>query len=293
MLSALKFSKMQKKIEHILLGREKQITPEEKVRQPLPHAEFRFANPFIVLHHMGPETIQPGGQLRIHPHPHRGFSPVTFQLQGEGYHKDSAGHEGVIHAGDVQWMFAGKGILHSEGPTQELLRAGGVQELIQLWINVPAIHKGEVPFYQSASRADLPGVLQQEGVQFRLASGGYDGKVGPLNSFTPLISMIGEIEKGRRIQLTATPGYWTLLYVVKGIITVNGETVPAFNLVVFEKDNEEIILTAEEDAQVLYLSAEPIDEPVAAKDNFVMNTSAEIDQALADYRNGVFGTLAY
>ncbi|HEX9509586.1 MAG TPA: pirin family protein [Puia sp.] len=284
---------MQKKIEHILLGREKQITPEEKVRQPLPHAEFRFANPFIVLHHMGPAIIPPGGQLRIHPHPHRGFSPVTFQLQGEGYHKDSAGHEGIIQAGDVQWMFAGGGILHSEGPTKELLEKGGVQELIQLWINVPAAHKWDAPFYQTAPKSSLPVVLQQEGVELRLASGDYEGKTGPLKSHTPVISLIGEIEKGKRIQLTATPGYWTLLYIAKGSMTVNGETVPSYHLVIFEKANEEIILSAVEDAQILLLSAAPIDEPVAAKDNFVMNTKEEIDQALEDYKNGVFGTLSY
>lgn len=302
---------MQKKIEHILFGREKQITPEEKVRQPLPHAEFRFANPFIVLHHMGPKFIRPGEQLRIQPHPHRGFSPelhpchwqglvrnlrlssVAFQLQGEGYHKDNAGHDDVIHAGDVQWMFAGKGIVHSEGPTKELLEKGGVQELVQLWINAPATHKGESPFYQSASKAALPVVIQQEGVQFRLTTGEYEGKLGPLKSFTPVISMIGEIEKGRRVQLTATPGYWTLLYVIKGDITVHGETVPAYHLLVFEKDNEEIILSAGSDAQVLFLSAEPIEEPVAAKDNFVMNTKEEIDQALEDTRNGTFGTLNF
>ena len=133
---------MKKRIDHILEGREKQITKEETVRQPLPHSDFRFANPFIVLHHLGPSAIAPGQELRIHPHPHRGFSPVTFQLQGEGYHKDSAGHNSVIKAGDVQWMFAGKGILHSEGPTANLLQKGGTQELLQLWVNVPKSHNG-------------------------------------------------------------------------------------------------------------------------------------------------------
>lgn len=284
---------MQKKIEHILLGKEKQITPDEKVRQPLPHQEFRFANPFIVLHHMGPETILPGGKLRIQPHPHRGFSPVTFQLQGEGYHKDNAGHEGTIHAGDVQWMFAGKGILHSEGPTQELLEKGGVQELIQLWINAPAAHKGDAPTYQSVAKALQPPVLQQEGVHLRLASGIYEGNTGLLKSLTPVISIVGEVEKGRRVQLTATPGYWTLLYVAKGIVTINGETVSQYHLVVFEKENDEIILAANENAQILYLSAAPIDEPVAAKDNFVMNTKEEIEQALDDYKNGLFGNLSF
>ncbi len=100
---------MEKKILHILTGRDKQITPEETIKQPLPHQNFRFANPFIVIHHLPPEEIKPGSQLRIHPHPHRGFSPVTFTLQGEGFHRDNAGHDNVVKAGDVQWMFAGKG----------------------------------------------------------------------------------------------------------------------------------------------------------------------------------------
>ncbi|MFA6249026.1 MAG: pirin family protein [Mucilaginibacter sp.] len=284
---------MKKKIQHILAGREKQITKEETVRQPLPHMDFRFANPLIVLHHMGPKEITPGQELRIHPHPHRGFAPVTFQLQGEGYHKDSARHDGIIKAGDVQWMFAGKGVLHSEGPTADLLKNGGTQELIQLWINVPKANKWDEPSYQSATKAQQPNVLQQDGVNLRLASGSYDGKTGPLKSYTPVVSIVGEIAQGKQVQLMATPGYWTLLYIVKGSITVNQETVSQYNLIVFEKDNEEIIMTAEEDAQILFLSAEPIEEPVAAKDNFVMNTAEETNQAIEDYKNGVFGKLEF
>lgn len=284
---------MKKRIGHILEGREKQITKEETVRQPLPHKDFRFANPFIVLHHLGPKAVAPGQELRIHPHPHRGFAPVTFQLQGEGYHKDSAGHDEVIKAGDVQWMFAGKGILHSEGPTADLLKKGGTQELLQLWVNVPKAHKWDAPAYQSATKAEQPQVLQQEGVDLRLASGSYEGKTGPMKSFTPVISIIGSIKKCRQVQLMARPGYWTLLYVAKGSICINQETIRQYNLVVFEKENDEIILTAEEDAEILFLSAEPIDEPVAAKDNFVMNTAEETEQAIADYHNGLFGTLDF
>jgi redox-sensitive bicupin YhaK (pirin superfamily) len=284
---------MKKKIQHILAGREKQITKEDTVRQPLPHMDFRFANPFIVLHHMGPKVITPGQELRIHPHPHRGFAPVTFQLQGEGYHKDSAGHDGVIKAGDVQWMFAGKGLLHSEGPTALLLKEGGVQELIQLWINVPKANKWDEPSYQAATKAQQPQVLQQEGVNLRLATGNFDGKTGPIKSFTPVISIVGEVEQGKQVQLTATPGYWTLLYIAKGTVNVNQEAVDQYNLIVFEKGNEEIILTAEKDAQILFLSAEPIEEPVAAKDNFVMNTAEEVEQAITDYENGLFGSLNF
>ena len=282
-----------KKIDHILYAREKKITEEETVRQSLPHKDFRFANPFIVIHHGGPTTYQPGQHARLQPHPHRGFSPYTFMLQGEGFHRDNAGNDEIIKAGGVQWMFAGSGILHSEGPTKELLEKGGVQELIQLWINVPKANKWDKPFYQAANAGQLPWVIDQPGVQFKLASGDYNGFTGPIQNFTPIVSMIGEIGAGREIELDATPGYWTLLYVVKGKVVVNDQPVEMYNLVVFDKAAGEIKISAAESAQVLFLSADPIEEPIAAKDNFVMNTSEEIDQALDDYKNGQFGSLSY
>jgi len=284
---------MLKKIDHILQGREKKITDEETVLQPLPHKDFRFANPFIVLHHGVPHYYKPGEQARINPHPHRGFSPYTFMLQGEGFHRDNAGNDKTVKAGGVQWMFAGKGILHSEGPTKELLQQGGVQEFIQLWINVPKANKQGNPFYQSAERDMLPKVIEDDGVHFRLASGTYNDQEGPIENFTPVISMIGEIAAGKEITLKATPDYWTLLYVVHGKINVNNETVDQHNLIVFNKEGEDIVVSGIENAQLLFLSAEPIDEPVAAKDNFVMNTPEEIDQAISDYKNGLFGSLSY
>jgi quercetin 2,3-dioxygenase len=285
---------MKKTIEHILYGREKKITEEETVKQALPHKDFRFANPFIVLHHGGPTTIEPGQQTRIHPHPHRGFSPYTFMLQGEGFHRDNAGNDEVIKAGGVQWMFAGKGILHSEGPTKELLQKGGVQEMIQLWINAPKANKWGKPFYQAANKEQLPEVLKQEGVHLRLASGDYDGQTGPIQNFTPVVSVVGEIKAGKQVAFPATPGYWALLYVIRGTVLVNDkETVGAYNLIVFSKEQDEFTITATEDTQLLFLSAEPLEEPVAAKDNFVMNTPEEIEQALEDYKNGVFGELSY
>lgn len=284
---------MKKTIDHILQAREKKITDEETVLQSLPHKDFRFANPFIVIHHGGPHFYKAGQQARIHPHPHRGFSPYTFMLQGEGFHRDNAGNDETIKAGGVQWMFAGRGILHSEGPTDALLKQGGVQEFIQLWINAPKANKWDKPFYQSANKEELPTVIDQEGIHFRLASGSYNDRTGPIQNFTPVISMIGEVDAGRDIALHATPGYWTLLYIVKGKIAVNDKTVDEHNLVVFSKDGNDIFIAGIENAQVLFLSAEPIDEPVAAKDNFVMNTPEEIDQATSDYKNGLFGSLSY
>ncbi len=284
---------MKKSIKHVLFGRDKKITDDETVKQPLPHKEFRFASPFILLHHAGPNLIRPGQHSRIYPHPHRGFSPFTFMLQGEGFHRDNAGNDELIHEGGVQWMFAGKGIMHSEGPTSELLQRGGVQEVIQLWINAPKALKGNDPFYQSATKENLPLVLQADGVNLRLASGEYDGQTGPIKQFTPVISIIGEIATGKTVNFPATPGYWTMLYIIKGSVEIDKQKITPFHLIVFEKDNDEIEVKATDDTQVLFLSAEPINEPVAAKDNFVMNTPGEIDQALEDYKNGVFGTLSY
>lgn len=284
---------MQKNIDFILEGRIKNITEDEVVLQPLPHKDFRFANPFIVLHHKLPEAIVPGSALRIHPHPHRGFSPVTIMLQGEGFHRDNAGHDETVYAGDVQWMFAGKGLLHSEGPTDRILKEGGVQEFIQLWINVPAEHKWDEPHYQSASKASLPEVLVQDGASFRLISGEYDGNKGPLQSFTPVILINGEIQKGSRVQFSSTPGYWTLIYVISGGICINNESIKEHNLIIFEKNNDEVIVHAEQDTRLLFLSAQPINEPVAAKDNFVMNTMEEVNQAIEDYKKGAFGSLSY
>ena len=285
---------MLKNITHILLGREKKITEDETVLQSLPHKDFRFANPFIVLHHGGPSVIAPDSKQRINPHPHRGFSPFTFMLQGEGYHRDNTGNDEIVREGGVQWMFAGSGILHSEGPTEALLQNGGVQEMIQLWINAPKDRKWDKPFYQAAPAAQLPHVLQQHGVNLRLASGDYDGQYGPIQNFTPVISVVGEISCGKQVRFNATPGYWALLYIIKGSVVVNSTTTVAkHNLIVFEQGNDEFIVQAAEDAQVLFLSAEPLDEPVAAKDNFVMNTAAEVEQAILDYKNGVFGELSY
>lgn len=284
---------MKKMIAHILKGREKQITKDEKVLQPLPHKDFRFANPFIVLHHKVAEYVQPGSELRIMPHPHRGFAPVTFMIQGEGCHMDSAGHEGLLGAGEVQWMFAGKGLLHSEGPSRNMLEKGGMHEFVQLWVNVPAKDKWNEPSYQSVKVADMPLVLEQEGVHLQLASGEFDGKTGPIQTFTPITSFFGTIKKGNRIQISATEGYWSLLYLIKGNINIDMESVEAHQLVVFEKENDDIIVCAEEDATILFLSAKPIEEPIAAKENFVMNNMDEIDQAMADAAAGKFGTLSY
>ncbi|NIG54597.1 pirin family protein [Chitinophaga sp. Cy-1792] len=285
---------MEKKILHVLEGREKKITDTEVVRQSLPTAQFRFANPFIVVHHMPAKFYAAGSpEERLHPHPHRGFAPVTFMLQGQGFHRDNAGNAMTVTAGDVQWMFAGKGILHSEGPSEEFLKEGGNYELLQLWFNVPAAHKFEDPYYQYIKGADMPHIPAHPGVHLKLVGGEYEGLKGPLQNFTPITAIWGSLDAGTAVSLQAKRGYWTLLYVVDGNVLVNGTSVNGYHLVVLDKDdpNADVHIQATEATRILYLNAEPINEPVAAKDNFVMNTNEEIEQAFADYKNGLFGTL--
>jgi quercetin 2,3-dioxygenase len=285
---------MNKKVDFVLKGREKSVGPET-VLQPLPHKDFRFASPFIVLHHLIPIQFQPGSPPeRLHPHPHRGFAPVTFMFQGEGYHRDSAGHTGTIKEGEVQWMFAGRGLLHSEGPTNELLEKGGSYEFVQLWVNVPAKNKMDEPYYQQAARDEMPVVFKEEGNDLRLASGSYDILQGPIQSFTPVTSIFGSVRSGLDFQFHAKEGYWTLLYLLEGEVILNeSQSVSGRHLVIFSKEETDIRVHVKADSKLLYLSGEPIEEPVAAKGNIVMNTEEEIKQAEKDISEGRFGSLDF
>lgn len=285
---------MKKKIDFILQGKAKSIG-DETVLQPLPHKDFRFASPFIVLHHLRPEIFPPNSPpVRIHPHPHRGFSPVTFLFQGEGFHKDSEGNEGILKAGEVQWMFAGKGLLHSEGPTKALLKKGGLYEFVQLWVNVPAKSKMGMPYYQQVSREEMPLLFDEPGVDLRLASGGFKNLNGPIHSFTPVTTAFGSMQKNKSVAFKAVEGYWTLLYLLHGTIVVNDEKeISEHHLVIFNKQGSDFSITSITDTKLLYLSGEPIDEPVAAKGNIVMNTKEEIEQAERDYAEGRFGSLDF
>ena len=285
---------MDKEIDFILKGREKSVG-SETVLQPLPHKDFRFASPFVVLHHLTPIRFQPGSPPeRLHPHPHRGFAPVTFMFQGEGYHRDSAGHTGTIKEGEVQWMFAGRGLLHSEGPTKNLLEKGGSYEFVQLWVNVPAKHKMDEPYYQQAGKEEMPQVFNVEGNDLRLASGHYDQLKGPIQSFTPVTSIFGSVRSGLEFQFHAIKDYWTLLYLLEGEILLNeAQSISGSHLVVFSKEGTDIRVQVKSDSKMLYLSGEPVEEPVAAKGNIVMNTEEEIKQAEKDISEGLFGSLDF
>jgi redox-sensitive bicupin YhaK (pirin superfamily) len=188
-------------------------------------------------------------------------------------------------------MFAGKGILHSEGAAPSLLQKGGDYELIQLWINVPAKNKWDKPDYQVARHEELPRVLETRSADLRLVTGSYDGQQGPLRAHTPMTIIWGSLPAGESVPLRVQQGYWTLLYVYSGEVAVNGSVLHRYELGVFDQADTEIALSANGESGILLLSGKPLDEPLAVRDNFVMNSPEEIDQAMADFRAGKFGQL--
>jgi redox-sensitive bicupin YhaK (pirin superfamily) len=250
---------MQKKIAHILDGRERQVRKACAVLQLLPHEDFPVVHPFIVLRHLRSAVVRPGAASGIRYHRRRGFIQVTFQVAAAVYHKDRSGREAVISAADDPWMFSGKELGDGEGSSPSLRERGGAFELIQVRLKLPKAHLWTYPENQWAYHDDQPGVLQQEGVHLRLVCGRYDEAAALSSGGVPLVAISGEIEAGKRLQLSAISGYRTLLYLVKGSIRLNCELIQAHQLVVFEKENEEIIFATNEGAQLLYLSAPTIE----------------------------------
>lgn len=254
------------------------------VLQPLPSSSIERIGPFVLLHH-GMSDLPPNSDHRISPHPHRGFSPVSLIFQGEILHKDSAGNEGIVGPGGAQWLDAGCGVVHSEGPSENFSLKGGLIELIQLWINVPALHKMDPPAYFSYSAADFPVVGG-----LKLVAGSTDKQTGPAKTHSPLLILFGSLQAGKDFSIEKTTGFQYLVYVLKGSITSGGHTCGAQQMMVFEASESPDLHTTEDSAIVL-LGGLPIHEPMASYGPFVMNTFPEIQQAIADFQDGRMGML--
>lgn len=264
------------------------------VKQPLPVAGLHDADPFILLHHAGPQPVEPGVfHGRVDPHPHRGFEPVSFVYRGSLLHRDSLGNEGSISSGEVQWITSGRGIIHSEGPSEQLLREGGDLEIIQLWINLPAAKKMMEPAYQEIHRQDIPTVnILNGGGELRLVAGELDGVSGPAVTQSPIVAAMGRIAAGASGELVTPAMPTMLLYVLGGTLHINGEhTVGRHRLVVFSEHGQSISIEATEETDILLLAGEPLKEPIMAYGPFVMNTEDEIRQAFLDFRQGAMGRL--
>jgi redox-sensitive bicupin YhaK (pirin superfamily) len=259
-------------------------------QRPLPNPHLEQLDPFLFLNHHGPQTYPPDNHgLPFGPHPHRGFETVTFILDGMLTHQDSAGHESIIRAGGVQWMTAGRGIVHAELSPREFLRDGGPLELLQLWVNLPGRLKMSAPAYTGLQREQIPALAAGDGVTLHLIAGQWDGATGPVDSLTGVFMSTLEMRAGSNVRLTGLQARTVFLYVVRGSISIGGQRAAAFHLVELNAEGDAIELAAEIDTLLLFGHAAPIGEPVVSHGPFVMNTREQINDAIADYQGGRFG----
>ncbi|MNV53193.1 Quercetin 2,3-dioxygenase [compost metagenome] len=218
---------------------------------------------------------------------------MTIVYKGELEHRDSTGSGGKIGPGDVQWMTAASGILHEEFHSEGFAKSGGTLEMVQLWVNLPARDKMADPGYQTILDRDIPAIpLKDNAGSLRLIAGEFDGHKGPARTFTPVDVWDIRLNAGKLLTLDLHEGRNTALVVLRGTVQVNGlESVRQGQLALFDRKGDQVSLEASEDAVVLLLSGEPIDEPIVGHGPFVMNTEQEIHQAFADFQSGRFGRM--
>jgi quercetin 2,3-dioxygenase len=254
----------------------------------------RELSPFLLLDYAAPFQFPPGSEKRgVGAHPHKGFETVTVAYQGELEHRDSSGGGGKIGAGDVQWMTAGRGIVHEEFHSTEFTKQGGTLEMVQLWVNLRAKDKSARPGYQTLLKGQIPNVpLPQNAGVVRVIAGEYTGHKGPAKTFTPIDLWDVTLWAGGAAELPLPDGHTTTLLVLSGQIMLDGEREAVEgDLAIFNRSGNGIALKATTDVKLLVMSGEPIAEPVAGHGPFVMNTRAEIQQAIEDYQLGRMGEL--
>lgn len=259
-------------------------------RRPIPSRELNNIGAFLFLNHHGPQTYQPNNRgLPFGPHPHRGFETVTFILEGELAHRDSAGHESIIEAGGVQWMTAGSGLVHEEVSPERFKRSGGPMEILQLWVNLPARLKMTAPAYTGVQKDVIPAIVSDEGrATLNLISGDWRGQTGPVTSLTGIFMSTLDLKAEGRIVFEGLSGRDVFFYVARGDVAVNGVDAAKWQLVEFG-EGDLIDIEATTESIVLFGHAEALREPIVAHGPFVMNTVQEIHQAYADFQAGKFG----
>ncbi|MCF7802561.1 MAG: pirin family protein [Candidatus Marinimicrobia bacterium] len=259
---------------------------------PLPTRKLDQIDPFLFLNHHGPQKYQPNNTgLPFGPHPHRGMETVTFILDGDIAHKDSDGNKSVIDAGGVQWMTAGRGLIHAEISSEEFKEQGGDLEILQLWLNLPKRHKMKDPYYRGLQADEIPSIsLDDERVTLNLVSGQWNGTDGAFESITDVFLSTVEFEPDGQFNIDISPDRNIFFYVIRGELEVNGTAVEELHLVEFENDAESLEVTANKESILLFGHAEPLNEPVVARGPFVMNTEGEVRKAYEEYQQGKFGT---
>ena len=249
-------------------------------------------SPFYLLDYNAKYNFPPSTNLLgVGPHPHRGFETVTIAYQGQVQHHDSHGGGGVIGQGDVQWMTAGSGVLHKEYHEEEFNRHGGLFQMVQLWVNLPAQDKMTAPKYQAITNAEM-GRYQFDGGEVEVIAGEFNGTKGAATTFSPVHLYNVKAKKGASLTIHLPAHYTTALLVLEGQAKINQrDVVPTDNLAVFRNDGEAFTVAAEADSVLLVMSGQPLNEPIAAYGPFLMNTREEILQAVEDFQAGKFGYL--
>jgi quercetin 2,3-dioxygenase len=264
------------------------------VRTVFPSHGVTELSPFLMLDYAGPARFEPSNRPRgVEEHPHRGFETVTIAYQGSVDHRDSGGNSGTINPGDVQWMTAASGVVHEEKHGKEFTAKGGDFEVVQLWVNLPAAQKMSKPRYQGILNAEIPRVELGTGAYARVIAGELNGVKGPAKTVTPVDVFDVRLGAGGSGELNLPIGHNSAIILLRGEIVVNGSAVlnGTAQIAPLSTSGEAVFLEAKAESLVLVLSGEPIHEPVASYGPFVMNTQAELRQAVEDYRAGKMGRL--
>ncbi|MCO6173513.1 pirin family protein [Flavobacterium sp. NRK F10] len=257
------------------------------------HLDMERMDPFIMLDynskHFFSATDTPRG---VGVHPHRGFETVTIAYEGKVEHHDSAGGGGIIGLGDVQWMTAASGVLHKEFHETEWAKDGGIFQMVQLWVNLPAKDKMSQPKYQAIQNSEMTRVDLGTNGLVEIIAGNYKDQKGPATTFSPVNMMNAKLQKGGKAEFEFPAHYNTAAIVIEGSIIVNGtEKVATDHFILFENEGEQFTFEALENSIVLVISGEPLKEPIAAYGPFVMNTQQQLVEAFNDYNEGKFGYL--
>ena len=251
-------------------------------------------SPFLLLDYAGPQEFPPTeDRLGVGPHPHRGFETVTIVYSGEVEHRDSSGGGGKIGPGDVQWMTAASGLVHEEYHGRDYAIKGGLFEMVQLWVNLPAKEKMVPPRYQGITSDDIPIVTLANGIgQIRVIAGEYNGNKGPAMTYSPVHVWDIKMNSDKPMSLDVPIGQTKLLVVLKGSVTLdNAKIIGEAEVVMFNRDCDSIQIQQAKNTTALLLSGEPLGEPIVGYGPFVMNSSLEIHEAMDDYKNGRLGNL--
>ncbi len=261
------------------------------VCRPFPTATLDHLDPFLLLDHFGPIDWAPNQAIGAPAHPHRGFETVSYILAGAMEHRDSAGNHGKLGPGDVQWMTAGAGVIHSELPEPAFKRSGGVMHGFQIWVNLPARDKLMAPRYQEVRAAEIPIGRSEDGkVEVKVIAGEALGVNAKIATRTPILYQHWKLQPGASIVAGVPPGYRGMVYVFAGALEVAGKPIREGQLAQLSDAGETIAFTLAADAttstELLLLGGVPLGEPVARHGPFVMNTREQLVEAFEDYQQG-------